>query len=307
MREKIAVLMGGRSLEREVSLQSGKRVIEALKGLGHRALALDVTPDLVETLRSEKPDAVYIALHGKFGEDGMIQELLEFLKIPYTGSGVLTSMLAWDKDLAKRLFLTHDIPTPPWVAFSASAIKETGAARVLDLVPGEIGGFPMGVKPAAQGSALGLSRVESADELADAMLGALGFDIEGARRALDPRHRARGARPRRPGRPRGAAAGRDRRRRAGCSTTRRSTPRARRSSTSPLACPRQPSPAPSTSRSASTPRWVPRLQPRRHRDGRRHDAVRARVQHVAGHDRDVDPRDVGRGHGPRVRGLSSSA
>ena len=77
-------------------------------------------------------------------------------------------MLAWDKDLTKRLFLTRDIPTPPWVAFSASAIKETGAARVLDLVPGEIGGFPMGVKPAAQGSALGLSRVESADELADA-------------------------------------------------------------------------------------------------------------------------------------------
>ncbi len=178
MRDKIAVLMGGNSLEREVSLQSGERVFEALKGLGYRALPLDVTPDLVETLRSEKPDAVFVALHGKFGEDGMIQELLEFIGIPYTGPGVLTSMLAWDKDLTKRLFLTHGIPTPDWVAFSAGSIKETGAARALDLVGGEIGGYPVGVKPSQQGSALGLSRVETPDKLADAMLAALGYDVK---------------------------------------------------------------------------------------------------------------------------------
>jgi D-alanine-D-alanine ligase len=174
--QKIAVLMGGRSLEREISLQSGSRVVSALESRGYRVLALDLVPGLVDTLRSEKPDAVYVTLHGKFGEDGMIQELLEFLKIPYTGPGVLASMLAWDKDLAKRLFLTSDIPTPPWVAFSAEAIKEMGAASALDLVGDEIGGYPVAVKPAEQGSALGLSRVENAKELAEAMLAALGYD-----------------------------------------------------------------------------------------------------------------------------------
>lgn len=176
MSHKIAVLMGGRSLEREVSLQSGARVVEALEARGHRVLALDLVPKLVDTLRTERPDAVYITLHGKFGEDGMIQELLEFLKIPYTGPGVLASMLAWDKDLTKRLFLTHSIPTPPWVAFSAEAIKEMGAARALDLVGEAIGGYPVAVKPAEQGSALGLSRITEASGLAEAMLTALGFD-----------------------------------------------------------------------------------------------------------------------------------
>ncbi len=178
MAHKIAVLMGGRSLEREISLQSGARVVAALEARGHHVLALDLVPKLVDTLRSERPDAVYITLHGKFGEDGMIQELLEFLKIPYTGPGVLASMLAWDKDLTKRLFLTNGIPTPPWVAFSAEAIKDMGAARTLDLVGAEIGGFPVAVKPAEQGSALGLSRIEDAAGLAEAMLTALGYDTK---------------------------------------------------------------------------------------------------------------------------------
>jgi D-alanine-D-alanine ligase len=178
MAHKIAVLMGGRSLEREISLQSGARVVAALEARGHHVLALDLVPKLVDTLRSERPDAVYITLHGKFGEDGMIQELLEFLKIPYTGPGVLASMLAWDKDLTKRLFLTNGIPTPPWVAFSAEAIKDMGAARTLDLVGEEIGGFPVAVKPAEQGSALGLSRIENEGGLAEAMLTALGYDTK---------------------------------------------------------------------------------------------------------------------------------
>jgi len=175
---KIAVLMGGRSLEREISLQSGARVVAALEARGHRVLALDLVPKLVDTLRTERPDAVYITLHGKFGEDGMIQELLDFLKIPYTGPDVLSSMLAWDKDLTKRLFVTQGIPTPPWVAFSVEAIKEMGAASALDLVGEEIGGYPVAVKPAEQGSALGLSRVESKKQLAEAMLTALGFDTK---------------------------------------------------------------------------------------------------------------------------------
>ncbi|HET6498883.1 MAG TPA: D-alanine--D-alanine ligase [Coriobacteriia bacterium] len=175
MREKVAVLMGGRSLEREVSLASGKRVCEALSERGYRVLALDLTPELVQTLRAERPDACYIALHGKYGEDGAVQELLEFLGIPYTGPGVTASVLAWDKPVAKRLFAAADIPTPPWVTLTADAFKEMGAATALDLVPETIGGYPVVVKPAKQGSALGLAKVATADELPEALLAALSY------------------------------------------------------------------------------------------------------------------------------------
>jgi D-alanine-D-alanine ligase len=175
VKAKIAVLMGGRSLEREVSLRSGERVFRALQELGYRALALDVTPELVDTLRREKPDAVYIALHGKFGEDGTVQEALEFLGIPYTGPGVVACELSWDKSLSKRLFAEAGIPTPEWVTFTADAFKEMGAATALDLVPDAVGGFPAVVKPTKQGSALGLTRVDGADALPEALLNALSF------------------------------------------------------------------------------------------------------------------------------------
>jgi len=175
MNEKIAVLMGGRSLERDVSLRSGERVFRALEQLGYRPLALDVTPELVDTLRRERPDAVYIALHGKFGEDGTVQEALEFLRIPYTGPGVTASALAWDKSLSKRLFAEAGVPTPPWVTFTADAFKEMGAASALDLVPAAVGGFPVVVKPTKQGSALGLAKVDTAEALPEALLSALSF------------------------------------------------------------------------------------------------------------------------------------
>ena len=174
-KEKIAVLMGGRSLERDVSLVSGKRVADALESAGYKVLALDVTADLVETLRAEKPDCCYIALHGKYGEDGTIQELLEFLKIPYTGPGVVASSLAWDKSVAKYLFVQAGLPTPAWITLTADAFKEMGAATALDLIPTELGGFPVAVKPSKQGSALGLAKVEDADSLAEALLNALSF------------------------------------------------------------------------------------------------------------------------------------
>lgn len=174
-REKIAVLMGGRSLEREVSLKSGQRVCDALNALGYYVLPLDVTPELTDTLRAERPDACYIALHGKNGEDGTIQELLEFLGIPYTGPGVIASALAWDKSVAKRLFAQAGIPTPAWVTLTTDAFKEMGAATALDLVPGEIGGFPLAVKPSKQGSALGLAKVEDAEALPEALLSALSY------------------------------------------------------------------------------------------------------------------------------------
>jgi len=176
MREKIAVLMGGRSLEREVSLASGGRVCEALEALGYYVLALDVTADLVTTLRSERPSAAYIALHGKYGEDGTIQELLEFLGIQYTGPGVVASALTWDKSVAKHLFAENGIDTPPWLTLTADAFKEMGAATAIDLMGEAVGGFPVAVKPSRQGSALGLARCAEQGELAEALLDALGYD-----------------------------------------------------------------------------------------------------------------------------------
>ncbi len=175
MKEKIAVLMGGRSLEREVSLRSGKRVCEALEAGGYRVLALDVTRDLVATLSRERPDAVYIALHGRDGEDGTVQEVLEFLGLPHTGPGVVASSLAWHKSVSKHLFSMHGIPTPPWVAFSASAFKHMGAASALDRVCSVIGEPPLVVKPSGQGSALGLTKVDEIDALPEALLTALSY------------------------------------------------------------------------------------------------------------------------------------
>jgi D-alanine-D-alanine ligase len=176
MKQKIAVLMGGRSLEREVSLASGRRVSDALTAAGYYVLSLDVTADLVDTLRSERPDAAYIALHGKYGEDGTIQELLEFLGIPYTGPGVVSCALSWDKSVTKHLLAEKGIPTPAWVTLTADAFKEMGAATALDLVCDAVGGFPVAVKPGRQGSALGLTRVDDPADLADALLSALSFD-----------------------------------------------------------------------------------------------------------------------------------
>jgi D-alanine-D-alanine ligase len=176
VKEKIAVLMGGRSLEREVSLASGAHVVSALEERGYNVVALDLIPELVATLRSEKPDAVYIALHGKLGEDGTIQEMLEFLGIPYTGPGVLASALAWDKDLSKRILAEAGVAVPCSVALSSDGVKEMGAARALDLLPDAIGGLPAIVKPARQGSALGLARVDEPAGLADAIISALSYD-----------------------------------------------------------------------------------------------------------------------------------
>ncbi len=176
MSEKIAVLMGGRSLEREVSLASGRHVCEALQAQGYYVLPLDMTADLVATLRSERPDAAYIALHGKYGEDGTIQELLEFLRVPYTGPGVVASALSWDKSVTKHLIAENTVPTPAWVTLTADAFKEMGAATALDLMGEAVGGFPVAVKPSRQGSALGMRKVESESELAEALLDALSYD-----------------------------------------------------------------------------------------------------------------------------------
>lgn len=172
---KVAVLMGGRSLEREVSLKSGHRVSEALKTRGYPIVQIDVNENLVEALKQEAPKVVYIALHGKYGEDGTVQELLEILDIPYTGPGVYSSIIGFDKAISKEIFQTASIPTAPFVSLSEGAFKEMGASGALAEVITKIG-LPLIVKPARQGSALGIKYVKERQELAEALLSALSYD-----------------------------------------------------------------------------------------------------------------------------------
>jgi len=171
----IAVLMGGRSLERDVSLRSGRRVSNALGVLGHDVLDLDVDENLVPVLQRERPELVYIALHGKFGEDGTVQELLEILDIPYTGPGVFSSAIGFNKALSKEIFLRESIPTPPFFVLSEATFQEMGALHALAAV-GEKLGFPLVVKPAAQGSALGIKIATSQEDLPEAVRTALHYD-----------------------------------------------------------------------------------------------------------------------------------
>ena len=182
---KVAVLMGGSSFEREFSLKSGRNVCAALEEAGHKVVPLDTTPDLVPTLRSEKPDIAYIALHGKHGEDGTIQSLLEFVGIPFVGSSATACRQTWNKDslhgtMASYRAITGDEAIASWpqgLCIARDAFKDMGAATALDLV-GErvIGGYPVAVKPAHGGSAMGVHRVDSQDQLGEAILDALSYD-----------------------------------------------------------------------------------------------------------------------------------
>src|SRR3954471_18810241 len=152
---RIAVLKGGSSLERQVSLRSAARGQDALERLSHDLVPVDVGGDLVERLRAEAPDAAFIALHGVGGEDGTVQELLEILGIPYTGSGVLACMRSMDKVLAKHLLLAAGIPTPEFFAFNETAFQGLGAAAALPAIEERLD-FPIVGKPAGQGSGAGI-------------------------------------------------------------------------------------------------------------------------------------------------------
>jgi len=174
-KKKIAVLKGGGSLERTVSLRSGARAREALARLGHEVLEIDAGPELVAQLLHAKPDAAFIALHGRDGEDGTVQGLLEAIGIPYTGSAPAACMRATDKALAKYLMREAGIPTPDFSAFKESAVKELGVAAALPDIERALG-FPIVVKPASQGSALGIKFAHTSDELPQAIVGALSYD-----------------------------------------------------------------------------------------------------------------------------------
>jgi D-alanine-D-alanine ligase len=171
---KVAVLKGGRSLERNVSLKSGARTEDALGSLGHEVLPIDVGSDLVARLRDERPDAAFITLHGPGGEDGTVQELLEILRIPYTGPGVAACERCADKVTSKQLFRAAGIPTPDWYAFNSTAFGELGAADALPEIE-QVLGFPIVVKPSSQGSALGVRFAASREQVPGALVSAFSY------------------------------------------------------------------------------------------------------------------------------------
>ncbi|MCB1215222.1 MAG: D-alanine--D-alanine ligase [Deltaproteobacteria bacterium] len=162
--KKIAVLLGGLSGERDVSLESGRNILQALLSKGYQAFALDMSRDLASQLKSSGAEIVFNGLHGAYGEDGCVQGLLEILKLPYTGSGVKASALAMDKVLSKLLAKGLGLATPSFLAlkpdqeFSQSQLLEHSLA------------FPLVVKPASEGSSLGLAKVSHFDELKEALV-----------------------------------------------------------------------------------------------------------------------------------------
>jgi D-alanine-D-alanine ligase len=180
---RVAVLKGGRSLERQVSLRSGARVQDALERLGHEVLPIDVGPDVVAQLTGCRPDVAFVALHGRDGEDGTVQELLEVLGIPYTGSGVSACIRAADKVLAKHAMRDHGIPTPDFYAFNETALGALGAAQALPAIEDRLE-FPIVVKPARQGSALGIKFARTAADVPTALVAAFSYD----RKVLLERH-----------------------------------------------------------------------------------------------------------------------
>jgi D-alanine-D-alanine ligase len=172
---RVVVLKGGRSLERQVSLRSAARVQDALERLGHEVIGVDVGPDLVTRLEEDEPDLAFIAVHGRDGEDGTIQELLEAMGIPYTGSGVSACMRAADKVLAKHAMQDRGIPTPDFYSFSETAFEALGAAQALPAIEDRLQ-FPIVVKPAAQGSALGIKFARTPADVPQALIAAFSYD-----------------------------------------------------------------------------------------------------------------------------------
>lgn len=168
---KIGVLLGGLSSEREVSLRTGEAVLNALRERGHNAIPIYVDHDIDVALRQEQIDVAFIALHGRWGEDGCIQGLLELQGIPYTGSDVMASALAMHKGKAKELFRLHNLPTPAYYT-----LTEDDAADLAG-VHGDFG-FPCVVKPIREGSSVGVAICHSLEELAPAVEKALCFDGE---------------------------------------------------------------------------------------------------------------------------------
>ncbi len=171
----ILVLAGGLSYERDVSLRSGRRVLDALRAVGIEAIQRDADVTLLPSLVAERPDAVIIALHGATGEDGSLRGVLDLCGVPYVGCDAQASRVAWDKPSAKAVLREAGIPTPDWVALPHDRFSELGAAAVLDRIVDRLG-LPLMVKPAHGGSGLGAAVVRDLTELPAAMVGCFAYD-----------------------------------------------------------------------------------------------------------------------------------
>ncbi len=171
---RTVVIAGGLSYEREVSLRSGRRVADALRGLGVETTLLDVDADLVHHLADLRPDAAFLALHGPSGEDGSLRAVLDLVGVPYVGSGPDACRLAWDKPSAKSLVRAAGLTTPDWVALPKSTFRELGADAVLPQILARLG-LPLMVKPASGGSSLGAERVASEDDLPGCLVSSFAY------------------------------------------------------------------------------------------------------------------------------------
>lgn len=185
--EHVAVLAGGLSLERDVSLRSGQRVAKALADRGYEVSTLDLNHDLVAQLVSGGIDVAFLCLHGKAGEDGTIQGLLDLADLPYTGPGPAASSLAWDKGVAKALWQRAEVPTPPWAVLSSQAVRDMGAARILDRLVDRLG-LPLIVKPSQGGASMGVKRVDDSGDLPAALITAFSYhDVALVERCIEGR------------------------------------------------------------------------------------------------------------------------
>ncbi|HET6748458.1 MAG TPA: D-alanine--D-alanine ligase [Actinomycetes bacterium] len=171
----VAVIAGGLSFEREVSLRSGQRVADALRERGYRVGELDADHQLVEALRGGQFDVAFLALHGRFGEDGTVAAILELLGLPYTGSSFEASRLAFDKLAAKSVLRRAGLTVPHAIPLAEGALRELGVGALLDQAMDELG-LPLVVKPNRGGSALGIRLVERPDQLPAALMAAFGYD-----------------------------------------------------------------------------------------------------------------------------------
>src|SRR5574339_238483 len=171
MGKRVGVLMAGSGEERDISLQTGEAVVAALEEQGHTVTRVFAGPGLDRVLRSAELDVAFLALHGRMGEDGKVQGLLEVLEIPYTGSGVMASALAMNKPFAKQLFRLQNLPTP-----QGYTVRRGDEGRSVEL-HGDLG-YPCVVKPACGGSSLGLSVVRGEADLEPAVVQACRFGGE---------------------------------------------------------------------------------------------------------------------------------
>ena len=174
---RVAVASGGTSIEREVSLRGAHRVAAALRQADYEVTGIEIDHTVLDRVREVAPAFVFIVAHGRNGEDGSLQALLELLDVPYTGSNSLASALCIDKIMTKRLLQRAGLPTPPFHAFSRRTFQDLGAATVFDDVMASLGA-PVVVKPARMGSSFGIKFVSHPDQLRTAVLGSVAYDDE---------------------------------------------------------------------------------------------------------------------------------